>query len=85
MYKDGLIRLCTSLMNSVLSKEIRIHLEVLRAVANWWRECMCVCVGGGEGSLIVGVFTSFQNLRSYQDEYRLVTVHTPGDFIVLPH
>ena len=24
-------------------------------------------------------------LRSYQDRYRLVTVHTHGDFIVLPH
>ena len=30
-------------------------------------------------------FTSLQHLRSYQDGYRLVTVSTHGDFIVLPH
>ena len=30
-------------------------------------------------------FMSWQHLRSYQDRYRLVTVHTDGDFIVLPH
>ena len=30
-------------------------------------------------------FMSLQNLRLYQDGYRLVTVHTHGDFIVLPH
>ena len=31
-------------------------------------------------------FTSLQQLRSYQNEHRLVTVHNHGDFIVLlPH
>ena len=30
-------------------------------------------------------FMSKQHLRSYQDGYWLVTVRTPGDFIVLPH
>ena len=30
-------------------------------------------------------FTSWQHLRSHQDRYRLVIVHTHGDFIVLPH
>ena len=29
--------------------------------------------------------TSLQHLRSYQDEYWLVTLRTHGDFIVLPH
>ena len=29
-------------------------------------------------------FTSFQHLWSYQDRYRLVTVHTHGNIIVLP-
>ena len=29
--------------------------------------------------------TPQEHLRSYQDWYRLVTVHTHGDFIVLPH
>ena len=30
-------------------------------------------------------FTSQQHLRSYQDKYRIVTVHTHGDFRVLHH
>ena len=30
-------------------------------------------------------FTSWRLPRSYQDGYRLVTVHTFGDLIVLPH
>ena len=29
--------------------------------------------------------SSWQHLRSYQDGCWLMTVHTPGDFIVLPH
>ena len=29
-------------------------------------------------------FTSLQNLRLYQHDHQLVTVHTHGDFIVLP-
>ena len=39
---------------------------------------------GGLGGGLVGClsFTSSQHLRSYQDLFRLVTVH---DFIVLPH
>ena len=34
--------------------------------------------------ILIG-FTSKQHLTSYQDMYRLVTVHTHDDFIVLPH
>ena len=34
---------------------------------------------------VVGVFMSLQHLWSYQYGYRLVTVHTRGDFIVLLH
>ena len=30
-------------------------------------------------------FTSLQHLRSYQGGYQLVTVHTHGDIVVLPH
>ena len=30
-------------------------------------------------------FMSWQHLRSYLDSYRLVTVHTHGEFIWLPH
>ena len=30
-------------------------------------------------------FMSWQHVMSYQDGDRLVTVHTHGDFIVLPH
>ena len=30
-------------------------------------------------------YMSYQQLRSYQDGYRLGTVHTHGDFIVLPN
>ena len=30
-------------------------------------------------------FTSYQHLGSYQDGYRLVSVHIPGDLIVLHH
>ena len=30
-------------------------------------------------------FTSYQHLSSYPDGYRLVTVRTYGNFIVLPH
>ena len=30
-------------------------------------------------------FMFWQHLRSYQDRYCLVTVHTYGDFIVLPN
>ena len=37
--------------------------------------CVCVCLVGYWG------FTSWQNLRSYQYGYRLVTVQTHGDFI----
>ena len=29
--------------------------------------------------------TSYQRLRSYQEGYQLVTLHTHGNFIVLPH
>ena len=36
-------------------------------------------------SLIVGSSMLSQHLRSYQDRHRLVTVHTDGNFIVLPH
>ena len=35
--------------------------------------CLSVCCS----------FTSYQHLRSYQDGYRLVTVHTHGDFMML--
>ena len=35
--------------------------------------------------LFLCCFTSSQHLKSYGDGYRLVTVHTHGDFIVLPH
>ena len=34
---------------------------------------------------LVSSFISWQHLRSYQNGYWLVTVHTHGDFIVLPH
>ena len=35
---------------------------------------------------LVGLnFTSLEHLRSYQDVYRLMTMRTHGDFIVLPH
>ena len=30
-------------------------------------------------------FTSYQHLRSHQDGYLLMTMHTRDDFIVLPH
>ena len=48
----------------------------------------------GEGELVPNCdsahscfwsFTSWQYLRSYQDEYRPMTAHTHGDFIVVPH
>ena len=37
--------------------------------------------------LVLDIFTSLQHLRSYHDVYRLVRVHTKGEFIllVLPH
>ena len=35
--------------------------------------------------LFVVIFTSWQHLRSYQDGYWVVTVHTHGNFILLPH
>ena len=38
--------------------------------------------------LIVGAcrsFTSWKHLRLYKDRYRLVSVHTSGEFIVLLH
>ena len=38
-----------------------------------------------EGLLNCWSFMSMQHIRSYQDRYRLVTVCTHGDFIVLPH
>ena len=34
---------------------------------------------------IVYCFMSQQHIKSYQDRYRFVAVHTHGDFIVLPH
>ena len=34
---------------------------------------------------LVVIFMSWQHLRSYQEEHRIVTVRTRGDFIVLPH
>ena len=34
---------------------------------------------------VVIFLTSFKNLRPYQNGYRLVTLHTHGDFIVLPN
>ena len=37
----------------------------------------------GDSSTRCVWFTSYQHLRSYQDMYRLLTVHTHGDFIVL--
>ena len=40
-------------------------------------------VGGGEGG--VCLFMSLQQLGSHQDGYQHVTVHTHGDFILLPH
>ena len=30
-------------------------------------------------------FTSYQDVRSYQDGYQLVIVHAHGNFIMLPH
>ena len=36
-----------------------------------------------EGTWVICCFTSY--LRSYQDWYRLVTMHTHVDFIVFPH
>ena len=34
---------------------------------------------------LVGCYTSWQHARSYQGGYRLVTVHTYGNFIVVSH
>ena len=31
------------------------------------------------------ILISLQHLRSYKDQNQLVTVHTDGDFMVLPH
>ena len=39
------------------------------------------------GCLVIGSwgFTSWKHIRSHQNEYKLVTVCTQGDFILLPH
>ena len=43
----------------------------------------CLCFLGDMGYCCC--FMTKQHLRSYQDQYRLVTVRTYGEFIVLPH
>ena len=55
---------------------------------------LCMCMGGSSSerrgvALFIWIgslrFTSWQHLRSYQDERRLVAVHSHDGFTVLPH
>ena len=59
------------------------------AVALWWntiREGNAnFLTRDAVASWLVGSFISWQHLRSYQDGYRLMTMHMHGIFMVLPH
>ena len=50
-----------------------------------WKGIFSSPSGSTTGLVGCWSLTSLQNLRSYDDGYRLVIVHTHGDFIVLAH
>ena len=54
--------------------------QLFTALLSWLlflKNCLCLFVGV--------LHLVWQHLRSHQDKYRLVVVHTHGDFIVLSH